>query len=114
MIEVARDGVVVSSGDHQCVGGARPLVEHRLLLAGHHDSIRPIGISLRLSKEEMTGRHIVGDVNMMMIEGGVQSDAGCQRVGSEGTTSRRRGIDLRVGSNVSPAIVGPTFSLSRC
>ena len=53
--ECARDVVKVCGGvGEQSVGDeARPLNEHRLLLAGHHDSFRLSRISARLLKEEI-------------------------------------------------------------
>ena len=58
---------VCGGGGEKCVGGAEPLVDHRLL-AGHHDSIRPSGAKANHSemmKEEIL-TDIAGGVNEML------------------------------------------------
>ena len=59
-----KDDGKVCGGGEQCVGGAEPLLHHRLLLAGHHECNRPSGILTRLMKEEiLTGIEV--DVSEM-------------------------------------------------
>ena len=63
-LKCAQDDGKVCGGGEQCVGGAEPLVDHRLL-AGHHDSIRPscANISEMMKEEILTGIEV--DVSEM-------------------------------------------------
>ena len=78
-LECSNDGrKVCGGGNEQCLGGAEPLVSHRLLLAGHHDLTRPSGICSGLMKEEILN-DIAGEGLKMMMK-----DDYSQMPGAEG------------------------------
>ena len=58
----------VSRCGEQYVGGAEPLLDHRLQLAGHHDANRPSCILNGFMMEEIRNNEIAGDVKKQMMK----------------------------------------------